>query len=508
MTRARTILLGCVLLAACGGSAPPAAPVAARDPDGTAARAEAPARPLCRFEGALDYARLRTPETGTPYASVGQATAVATLTTDGARPRLDAEVQAGGWHLRGWLDPSEDPGLRTRDVVWLLDGGLVLPPGRGVRANTARPGEVRAFLSLDPEDGVRLLRGPVQRWIGCDAVALAGPRDRGRPSLRELGLPPDPTPLRLAAEGAVPLSLEPGGAPFAELLPAEHPRTVFVVETRDGQRRLLHRHPSGVRVIGWAPTEALTEAPEDAGGATRALLGVIGSSASHERCTSDAEVALAAETEGGREAVGRIEPGAPFRRVETRDDGRFVIRGLGDASLTVADGATLVGTASAPPSCETVESTASALGALAEDGQLPEAGGFGLAAASPAAELTVAATVAQSTHRRVSVGTACEARVTYRPGRRYECRATVRCGGLTLYGARPTNGFFPCTVEGTGDDDAEPTVAGRDEQTNDPSGDPALDLDTTERSLVVVDDRSGPHGAYRITARIGSVTER
>ena len=51
-------------------------------------------------------------------------------------------------------------------------------------------------------------------------------------------------------------------------------------------------------------------------------------------------------------------------------------------------------------------------------------------------------------------------------------------------------------------------MEGTDPETSDPSGDPALALDTRGGSLVIVDDDRGTHGAFRIMARIDSFERR
>lgn len=71
------------------------------------------------------------------------------------------------------------------------------------------------------------------------------------------------------------------------------------------------------------------------------------------------------------------------------------------------------------------------------------------------------------------------------------CRTQLACGGELLYGGEES-GYFECASEGIG----------RDAETTEVDGDPALDLRVPDGALVITDDVHGARGAFRIEASI------
>lgn len=71
------------------------------------------------------------------------------------------------------------------------------------------------------------------------------------------------------------------------------------------------------------------------------------------------------------------------------------------------------------------------------------------------------------------------------------CRTQLACGGELLYGG-DESGYFECASEGIG----------RDAETTEVDGDPALDLRVPDGALVITDDVHGARGAFRIEASI------
>jgi hypothetical protein len=71
------------------------------------------------------------------------------------------------------------------------------------------------------------------------------------------------------------------------------------------------------------------------------------------------------------------------------------------------------------------------------------------------------------------------------------CRTQLACGGELLYGG-DESGYFECANEGIG----------RDAETTEVDGDPALDLRVPDGALVITDDVHGARGAFRIEASI------
>jgi hypothetical protein len=99
----------------------------------------------------------------------------------------------------------------------------------------------------------------------------------------------------------------------------------------------------------------------------------------------------------------------------------------------------------------------------------------------------------------VAPGTPCSFTVDKRESGM--CRASVLCGGTTLYGSSAQNGFFPCTSFST----SPPTVVGADTSTTQSDSDPAFSIDTNLGAFSVSDDGSGALGAFTVSARISSV---
>ncbi|MCB9600111.1 MAG: hypothetical protein H6721_00755 [Sandaracinus sp.] len=71
------------------------------------------------------------------------------------------------------------------------------------------------------------------------------------------------------------------------------------------------------------------------------------------------------------------------------------------------------------------------------------------------------------------------------------CRTQLACGGELLYGG-DESGFFECSEEGVG----------RDAETTEHDGDPALDLRVRDGALILSDDVHGARGAFRLEASI------
>ena len=75
-----------------------------------------------------------------------------------------------------------------------------------------------------------------------------------------------------------------------------------------------------------------------------------------------------------------------------------------------------------------------------------------------------------------------------------ECNAEVRCGTRILYG--DGGSVCPCREEGERLTAGEDMTTGRD-------GDPAVQIDTGDGTLVVRDDAEGRHGAFTLRGRLG-----
>jgi hypothetical protein len=454
--------------------AEPAAPARARS---------APA--LCGFDGEIAHARVRTRRSGVVFAELYGVPAHARLGRPGDAIRLDIEAERDGWHFVGWVDPRDDDGLRSAHAFWLTEG-VGLGRGAPMRVIDAREGEVLVSLRLDPtRDRVRLL-APVERWIACAELALdLGGANGLEQDRRDLGLPATPTELRLDRAAQLPLSATRGSDPFAEIVPGDYPPRIYVVEEAGDDRRVVHHARGGVLVAGWVPAAALTPTREpDPGGALYGALADL--TEAHERCTSTERLVLQATTETAAEQVGWIEAGTPFVRVNERRDGVLEIRPLATEPMRPSEGVVWTVRPHDAVSCERVTPPR-----------------MGVADAAPSADVVLSATVVQSDLQDAPPGAACEVELTYPTRSGSRCQARVRCGHRIVYGTRSTGGEFPCEVDTSA---AELSVAGSDAETSRVSGDPALALDTRQRSLILTDDESGPRGAFRLSARIEPMT--
>lgn len=114
--------------------------------------------------------------------------------------------------------------------------------------------------------------------------------------------------------------------------------------------------------------------------------------------------------------------------------------------------------------------------------------------------IVVSGTVTSATGlAAVAPGTPCSFSVEQRDSG--TCKASVICGGTTLYGSSADNGFFPCSSFST----SPAGVVGADGNTTSGDNDPAFSIDTTVGTFTVSDDATGSLGAFSVTARISSV---
>lgn len=118
--------------------------------------------------------------------------------------------------------------------------------------------------------------------------------------------------------------------------------------------------------------------------------------------------------------------------------------------------------------------------------------------------ITVHATITEvSGSPGVTVGQTCEFNVERRDrddGSGFWCNAQVVCGGHLLYGG-PMAGFFPCTLF----DSPTRGVVGSDPNTTSVDQDAAFSIDTSQLTMELHDDASGPNGELHVAAHIDTI---
>lgn len=513
MTRSRFALVSLITLAAC--SEPYVTP-AVQAPRQQVAR---PEEPLCRFDGEWTRGILRTPAGGSEYVDIEGGRAQAALVRRGGELQLHAQVVRRGWTLRGRVDPNEDEVVRV-NAPTRLHGGVVLGTGAPVRVLDARPGEVQVTMQrIGGSSTIVEFVEPLATWLPCTAVGLSySLRDEGTAAAERaaFGLPREAPTVRLRYDVRAPLSLEPGGAPFVELVGSRRTvgfrtardvdgretrveRTTFsfgvrellLLEEREGFRRVLFHHFQGSLVVGWLDASLLGD--DDAPGpGAGGVLALTPEARELTVCQSDERLTVHAGRPDARpEPVGTVEPGTPLVRVgELPREGVVVVRPHPhDGPFPRGEGVVWLVAPRAPLRC-------------ANETYSPTGGLF--SPRPPAHALRIRARVTSVRGLAgLAVGGACEVALEHRPeAPRSACRAEVRCGERVLYGDSDVSGFFRCEVtEGN-----PPQVRGSDERTRAGDGDAALSLDTAARTLVVRDDDTGRWGAFHVEANIDEVS--
>jgi hypothetical protein len=282
--------------------------------------------PICAFRGAWGRGELRTEALGEPFLAVSGAETSAVLHRSEGILRFRAEVESNGWHLVGRVDVADDP-LRSRETIVLADG-VIASIGAPLRVLDAREGEVLVSVGgwpARPESGLRFTT-PIERWMPCDSLVFAA-RPRGEVAEAEdrlaIGLPADLPVREIAAQHALTVSATPDGAPFLEIGPRVLTLTALLA-AQDGDRSRVVIHDwSGLMIVGWAPSSALSLPPEGLLGTMELPppLEVPG-----EACVSSERLeVLAARGSAPIETVGWLEAGAHFVRGPVRVDGLSVI---------------------------------------------------------------------------------------------------------------------------------------------------------------------------------------
>lgn len=500
MTMLASRALMASILLGCGGPQTPAV-----------VTAPVPEAPRCRFEGRVARLQLRTPQGGFVGATIVDAVDRAAVWGQGEALRVEHDVRREGWSLSGVSDPSQEDDFQLRTAL-NLDGGVLLSVDAMVRVVDARDGELLVAPPRNfpgPDRGYRFLRS-TRQWVSCGDVRLAAvraPRGDFRAQREAAGFSADLPERRILSAATVLFAQEPGGEPFFELTPRDHESRVSLVRTAGSHSQVLLQHYTGVAIFGWVPSTVLqSRSPAER---LSGVLGALGGAGQpFEVCHHDAPIVVQATAEGHEpEVFANIAPGTAFVREELRPDGRRAIRPH-QAGVYVPEGVAWSIQEFGGLSCRTEEppSLAGVLGGLSGSiGSVSGVGGNVVSLSPPDAALSLRAVVLSATGLpSLSPGDTCELRVEHLAGdRRLACRTVVRCGELTLFGERATNGFHVCEFS-VGD---SPGVEGADAQTSQRSGDPAMYLNSRERSLRLRDDARGSHGAFELTAEIDTVEE-
>lgn len=446
---------------------------------------------------------LRAPVGGFPTLRVHGGQTEAQLQQPEGPLRLSALVASGGWRIYGWSDPVEDMSLSLRELQWLhpRSDGVALVVGARPQIIDARPGEVLIGpprFSAAMGERFRFLV-PVQAWVSCDELSLEGTLNT--PGIAErrreaLGFDADaPRGWISVGDEPVTLSLEPGGPPFVEIHPDEHPVSVRIVGERGDQRRVLILDWTGAAVVGWIDA-AQVHPPSEGGGGT-GLLGSLAGARQLTVCTSPAEVDLLTSFEGSPpEPIGALAPGTRFVRGQERGDGLLTITPHPSARVSPATSdVQLLILADALLTC--VEETYNPLARVLVQQSEPES-----------VLLITAEVTSLEGLDGVEVGSQCQGRLEHFPeSERYPCRLEVRCGDQVLYGHQSTNGYLvDCTIDPEAD---PPVLSGLDgAPSHSGGGDGAVSIDTAAGTLEVSDVELGHLGAFQLESEIRSIERR
>lgn len=327
-----------LVVAACSGTPAPTTPAVTAKPADEASLA--PTAIACRLEGKWDYEQphdLRFRAGDKPFASVGHTDhAVLALTTTGAYVELSTDViKIGG------MVPGEAVILHPAKPFLVAD---YLIPGAGaiLRWRGANPGTVSFELELGPHIKPVV---PPRATRSCGDLALESASDLDPQELVEgprLGF------AMLPNNQAIPLSIEPGAPPVAELRYADDAPRVDILERRGDDARVIVLVSSldprnDVTVVGWV-SAALLDSRMSGFGGTWATGGDRGAVRGRRlrgtqlvRCAH--EVPLIAELGHERHVVGAIAANVVIDVLPDQQGNDFPAVTIRAASVQLAEGA-------------------------------------------------------------------------------------------------------------------------------------------------------------------------
>ena len=304
-------------LAACGGTSAPT-----QRPVEILAGVDVPEEVVCSFEGSFRG----TLRFGDVDEKVEAQTAEARLFSS----RLEVHASGAGWHLYGHSNLSADHVLRLQEAMWFGEG-VAADRGQYVAVQAGETG--RVFVRPHPAalEGV-VLRDPVGRWLGCEAVGIAWALND--PGLDALELPRalETTDIELPFS----LSYLASDDPFVEVRRHSYetgvssPGAFAQVRERDGGQVRVSVSRYGAEevaaiLVGWVDESRL--------GTHFSVNGLhfMGSDfpVDHEVCEAPSTLPLFVEGPGGRVEAGRVDAGARLI-VDEREESWAVVRPLGN----------------------------------------------------------------------------------------------------------------------------------------------------------------------------------
>lgn len=317
-----TLIITLVLVLGCG----------ARSDRGAVSPAASPApraHSLCRIDDRWTDGELRTPSGAFEFVAIADGEATARIDRHDGRLRIRAIVRRDGWTFRGLVAPDARA-LRVRTSTVIREG-VIASAGASVAIVDARAGAVAIAPSpsaAGAENGVHLVT-PIADWVPCETVGFAFEYRSPRTALAEraaIGLPERPPPRVLAPGARTSLSASPGGSAFAELESSGLGVPLFAIEERLPYTRVLLHHWDGTIILGWVPSEALSEGPRGVAVGTGTLLGALRAPATVRVCVAPEPLELfASRANDPAERVGTIDPGTPFVLDATHANGALTI---------------------------------------------------------------------------------------------------------------------------------------------------------------------------------------
>jgi hypothetical protein len=307
--------------------APPAAP---QEPPSIALPEPAACvLPTARWRGVATLSELRFRADGPVFARVAGVKGSLHFPLGRAADGALLDLIDSGLALRGHLAGADVALHPARGFVM---GDAVIPQARATLLwSAATPGALA--VTFDPHDGIALVQPPLSATLPCDALSLDVTSVDARAAV------PDQKPGKrelLRVGGAVPLSLTPGGATFANLTAKAGADAEVTVMERAGQSaRILWSRPDSF-IFGWVPAASLqapTKPTDLFGHGTGSGSGFGRSIHPITRVVCPDDVPVIADAGGERMTVGRILAGTTINVMDRGQEYRAVVVATGGVQV-------------------------------------------------------------------------------------------------------------------------------------------------------------------------------
>lgn len=308
-------------------AAPPAAP---QEPPSIALPEPAAcALPTARWRGVTSISELRFRAGGPVFARVAGVKGTLHFPLGRAADSALLDLLDSGLALRGHLAGAD---VSLHPAKAFVMGDAVIPQGRATLFwSAATPGALA--VTFDPHDGIALVQPPLSATLPCDALSLDVTSVDARAAV------PDQKPGKrelLRAGSAVPLSLTPGGATFANLTAkAGEDAEVTVMDRTGPSARILWSRPDSF-IFGWVPAASLQVPTKPAalfGHGTGSGSGFGRSIHPVTRVVCPDDVPVIADAGGERMTVGRILAGTTINLMDRGQEYRAVVIATGGVQI-------------------------------------------------------------------------------------------------------------------------------------------------------------------------------